>query len=144
MAKINAAVNLFAGAAVKPKETTQEQPPTVEINEADILPAPGNNPLTLDYFKILWHEGWHIDKATFKDAVFNTWEEVQRAFFILWQVNEKGQDGGYTKVKCEMKIKDNEADIFRVDITDKHFNGDFNPSLQHIAEYLVNEMEVNE
>ena len=35
----------------------------------------------------------------------SAWQEVQKAFYKLWEVNEKGQDGGYTKVKCEIKFK---------------------------------------
>ena len=119
-------------------ETPQEetQPEAVTINESDILPTPENNTLKLESLKIIWHEGKHIEGATFEDTTFNTWEEVQRAFFILWQVNEKGSEGGYTKVKCEIKIQGHETEICRVDITDKVNNGDFNPSTQHIVDYL--------
>ena len=40
-----------------------------------------------------------------EDLKYRDWQEVQEAFYKLWEVNEKGQDGGYTKVKCEIKFK---------------------------------------
>ena len=43
---------------------------------------------------------------------------------------------GYTKVKCEIKLKDSEVMIDRIDITNRIKNGDFNPSDMHILEYL--------
>lgn len=96
-----------------------------------------NTFLQLDYFKILWHEGRHIEGATFENTTFTTWYEVQKAFLKLWEVNEKGQDGGYSKVKCEIKLKGQEAQIDRIDITNKIENGDFNPSQENICEYIV-------
>lgn len=128
-----AAAEMLINAGYEVKEI---QPEDIIINESDILPTPENNTLKLESLKIIWHEGKHIEGATFEDTTFNTWEEVQRAFFILWQVNEKGSEGGYTKVKCEIKIQGHETEICRVDITDKVNNGDFNPSTQHIADYI--------
>lgn len=96
-----------------------------------------NTFLQLDYFKILWHEGRHIEGATFENTTFTTWNEVQKAFLKLWEVNEKGQDGGYSKVKCEIKLKGQEAQIDRIDITNKIEDGDFNPSQENICEYIV-------
>lgn len=97
---------------------------------------PQTNVFILESFKILWHEGRHIEGATFEGHTFNNWEDVQKTFVKLWEVNEKGQNGGYTKVKCEMKLKDGELMTFRVDITDKIQNGDFNPSQEHIVTHL--------
>jgi len=96
-----------------------------------------NTFLQLDYFKILWHEGRHIEGATFENTIFTTWNEVQKAFLKLWEVNEKGQDGGYSKIKCEIKLKGQETQIDRIDITNKIENGDFNPSQENICEYIV-------
>ena len=61
---------------------------------------------------------------------------MQAAFVKLWEVNERGQDGGYTKVKCEIKFEGQEVIINRIDITDRINNGDFNPSQMHIVTYL--------
>lgn len=96
-----------------------------------------NTFLQLDYFKILWHEGRHIEGATFENTTFTTWNEVQKAFLKLWEVNEKGQEGGYSKVKCEIKLKNKGLMIDRIDITNKIENGDFNPSQENICEYIV-------
>ena len=104
--------------------------------ETPILPTPETNIFNLDYFKIIWHEGRHIEGATFENVIFKTWEEVQKAFIKLWEVNEKGQDGGYTKVKCEMKFTDMEVIVERIDITNKIGNGDFNPTQEHILSYI--------
>ena len=90
----------------------------------------------IEYFRIIWHEGRQIDGATFENATFENWEDVQKAFYILWQVNEQGQGGGYTKVKCEIKQPDKDTEIFRVDITDDNNSGDFNPSTEHIVSYI--------
>lgn len=136
----------------QPAETTTQQEQTgqplpelneeeknaeaVKINEADILPTPENNTLNLDHFKIIWHEGRHIPGATFENTTLTTWEDVQRTFLILWQVNEKGSGGGYTKVKFEIKLQSQEPEICRIDITDKVNNGDFNPSFQHVSDYI--------
>ena len=95
-----------------------------------------NEALTLESFKILWHEGRHIEGAIFEGATFTDWQEVQKAFFKLWEVNEKGSDGGYTKVKCEIKLKGSDLITVRIDITNRIKNGDFNPSDVHILEYL--------
>ena len=122
----------------------EEEAPQIAVNESDILPTPTNNPFNLESFKIIWHEGRHIENATFTDTTFTTWEEVQRAFYILWLVNEKGQDGGYSKVKCEIKLTGEEADICRIDITNKVNNGDFNPSCEHITTYLQSMFEPTE
>lgn len=54
----------------------------------------------------------------------------------MWEVNERGSDGGYTKVKCEFKFVDQERIINRIDITNRVNNGDFNPSQEHIVTYL--------
>lgn len=104
--------------------------------ETPILATPQTNVFILESFKIIWHEGRHIEGAIFTDTTFYNWEDVQKAFVKLWEVNEKGQGGGYTKVKCEMKFKGSEIIIDRIDITDKIKNGDFNPSDEHIVAYL--------
>lgn len=96
-----------------------------------------NTFLQLDYFKILWHEGSHIEGATFENTIFTTWNEVQKAFLKLWEVNEKGQNGGYSKVKCEIKLKNKGLMVDRIDITNKIENGDFNPSQENICEYII-------
>lgn len=106
-------------------------PPSPEVPQ-----EPKGNFLQLESFKILWHEGRQT--PNFEGSVFNTWQEVQQAFFELWEVNEKGQDGGYTKVKTEIKLKDSEPFVYRFDITNRINNGDFNPSIEHITTYLLN------
>lgn len=111
-------------------------PSTVEtIEEAEIIEeTPTGKALNLEYFKILWHEGHQ--NPDFTGAIFTEWQEVQKAFYKLWEVNEKGQNGGYTKVKCEIKFKGFEAVTDRIDITSRVNNGDFNPSQMHVLEYL--------
>ena len=105
------------------------------IEEAEIIEeTPTGKDLSLEYFKILWHEGHQNPNYT--DAIFTNWQEVQKAFYKLWEVNEKGQDGGYTKVKCEIKFKGVDAVTDRIDITNRVNNGDFNPSQMHVLEYL--------
>lgn len=126
----------------KQKDIAQQKENNIfNIEDSQILLTPTNNKIELEYFKIIWHEGRHIEGATFENCIFNTWEDVQRAFFILWKVNESDSNGGYTKVKVEMKITGEDSQTFRIDITNRHFNGDFNPSLQHITEYIKDEGE---
>lgn len=112
----------------------------VQEVEAEILPilndSTGKKVYILEYFKIIWHEGRHIEGAIFEGATFTDWQEVQKAFFKLWEVNEKGSDGGYTKVKCEIKLKGSDLITDRIDITNRIKNGDFNPSDMHIVEYI--------
>lgn len=121
--------------------TEPEQPQILALPEPEatepetvILPTPSTNIFILDYFKILWHEGHQ--NPNFENTTFTTWEDVQTAFVKLWEVNERGSGGGYTKVKCEMKFLDQEIIITRIDITDRINNGDFNPSQMHIVTYL--------
>jgi len=123
------------------EETTETEPGTLETQspeisypETVILPTPKTNIFNLEYFKIIWHEGYQ--NPSYQNITFKTWEEVQAAFVKLWEVNEKGSGGGYTKVKCEMKFLGQEIIINRIDITDKINNGDFNPSQMHIVTYL--------
>lgn len=125
-------------------EPEQKQDETQDFENLEVLPTPENSPLQLEYFKIIWHEGRHIPNATFENITFQTWAEVQKAFTILWFVNEKGSGGGYTKVKCEIALKDQTPETVRIDITDKASNGDFNPSLQHISDYLTDDEEMSE
>ena len=103
------------------------------IEEAEIIEeTPTGKALSLEYFKILWHEG--KQNPYFTGAIFTDWQEVQKVFYKLWEVNEKGQNGGYTKVKCEIKFKGVEAVTDRIDITNRVNNGDFNPSQRHVLE----------
>lgn len=113
-----------------------------EHQEAQILPSQINNTLQLDSFKILWHEGYQ--SPSYEGAIFTNWADVQRAFYTLWERNEKGQGGGYTKVKCEIKLQGKPAEVCRVDITDRPESGDFCPSVQHIADYLTPLIEEEE
>lgn len=118
-------------------QPTQEQTAIIEqIQEVEAIEEI-NTFLQIDYFKILWHEGRHIEGATFENTIFSTWEEVQKALLKLWEVNEKGQTGGYTKVKYEIKLKGQETQTDRIDITNNINNGDFNPSQQNICDYLI-------
>lgn len=100
---------------------------------AQLIPTPETK-YNLESLTILWHEGKKY--PNYENKVFSNWEEIHKAFFILWAVNEKGQDAGYSKVKIRLKLAMAEPMEFRIDITDKEFNGDFNPSLQHICDYL--------
>lgn len=116
-----------------------QEPETLQAEEIQEIPGPPpaiNKALTLESFKILWHEGRHIEGVIFEGAIFTDWQEVQKAFFKLWEVNEKGSDGGYTKVKCEIKLKGSDLITYRIDITNRIKNGDFNPSDMHIVEYI--------
>lgn len=118
------------------------QAPKKEITDAKeiietfkLVPKVEDTP-PLNYFTILWHEGNHIEGATFENTTFYNWQDIQSAFFKLWEVNEKGQDGGYTKVKCTIKIEGKQECTTRVDITNKVGNGDFNPNSANIVDYL--------
>lgn len=121
--------------------TEPEQPqilalaaPEVTEPKTVILPTPQTSVFILEYFKILWHEGHQ--NPNYENRTFYNWHDIQTAFVKLWEVNEKGQNGGYTKVKCEMKFLNQEVIIDRIDITDRINNGDFNPSQMHIVTYL--------
>ena len=116
-----------------PKSETIQQP--AQLPTKANFDTPEDAP-QIEYFRIIWHEGRQINGATFENATFENWEDVQKAFYILWQVNEQGQGGGYTKVKCEIKQPDKDTEIFRVDITDDNNSGDFNPSTEHIVSYI--------
>jgi len=116
-------------------EVSQQTKEIAKIQDVEIIKeTPTGKALNLEYFKILWHEGHQT--PNFNDAVFTDWQEVQNAFFQLWERNEKGQNGGYTKVKCEIKFKNEEVLTDRIDITNRSNNGDFNPSEIHILQYL--------
>ena len=121
---------------IKPKQPEILALPAPEITEPEtvILETPQTDFFILEYFKIIWHEGHH--QPDFENKTFTTWEDVQTTFVKLWEVNERGQNGGYTKVKCEIKFLDQEIIINRIDITDRINNGDFNPSQMHIVTYL--------
>jgi hypothetical protein len=105
----------------------------------EVLPTPPHS-YKLEYLTILWHEGYQ--KPSFEKVTFNDWENIQSAFTQIWDTNEKGSEGGYTKVKVELKLQNMEAMTFRVDITNKINNGDFNPSACHIVDYLRNDLEI--
>jgi ribosomal protein S28E/S33 len=124
-------------------ETTEPEQPQIlalpapkidVINYPSEKETPKTNIFKLEYFKIIWHEGHQT--PNFENTTFTNWEDIQKAFETLWIVNEKGQGGGYTKVKCEIKFIDQERIINRIDITDRVNNGDFNPSHEHIISYL--------
>jgi len=137
--KLEAVKAYFLEATQKNGEQQPEEPKAEEtapptLHTQPNFETPSTNIFMIEYFKILWHEGFQ--EPNYTNAIFTTWEEVQTAFLNLWESNEKGQDGGYTKVKCEMKFKDQEVIIDRIDITNKINNGDFNPSQIHILSYL--------
>lgn len=138
LAEVTAALTQDAEPQQQPEntETEPEAQPQLTEPEKPNFPTPETNVFKLDYFKIIWHEGRHIEGATFDNTTFDNWDDVQKAFYKLWETNEKGQNGGYTKVKCEMKFKDQERIVDRIDITDRINNGDFNPSREHIVTYL--------
>lgn len=121
------------------KEALKEYQESQETPAPEMLQIPQGVNLELEAFTIIWHEGYQV--PSYEGKTFTDWDTLQRVFYNLWDVNEKGQDGGYTKVKCKMKLKDTPEEIFRIDITDKAFNGDFNPSLQHIIEYIAQNMD---
>jgi len=114
--------------------------PVEEMEQKAATPIETQN-LTIKELKIIWHEGHH-DKAFFEGAIFTNLMEAQKAFFKLWEVNEKGQDGGYTKVKVEVSFNEiTGTHSTRVDITNKIDNGDFNPTQEHIFNYLKKEID---
>jgi uncharacterized FlaG/YvyC family protein len=120
------------------EEIKQLHEPEVIINDSDIIKTPPTNTLKLDTFTIIWHEG--KQNPSFEGATFTDWDEVQRAFFTIWSHNEKGQDGGYTKVKCSIKLEGKETETCRINITSRINNGDFNPSQENIVPYIVNNL----
>ena len=142
--KLEAVENYFAQYEDKaPEEPTE--PANIEADDKQPnFETPQTEVFILESFKIIWHEGKQT--PNFEGKIFTTWEEVQKAFYKLWEMNEKGQDGGYTKVKVEMKFKGQEIIINRIDITNKINNGDFNPSNEHILTYLqtIEEEETTE
>lgn len=120
------------------QETQPAQEPEITISDSDIIQAPATNTLKLDTFTIIWHEG--KQNPSFEGVAFTDWNEVQKAFFTLWTHNEKGEDGGYTKVKCSIKLEGEEPETCRIDITNRINNGDFNPSQENIISYIVNNL----
>lgn len=125
-------------AAKKPEpepEPVEEPTPPPTPEPLPIIPTPKTNPYKLEYLKIIWHEG-HQNPG-YEGVIFTDWDEVQKAFADLWERNERGQDGGYTKVKVEIKFQDSDDTyIDRIDITSRINNGDFNPSQEHITTHL--------
>lgn len=108
----------------------------------EVKPETETQILTLKGLQIIWHEGRHIEGATFEGCTFTTWQDAQKAFFKLWEVNEKGQEGGYTKVKVELSFNEMEGKhTTRVDITNSIDNGDFNPTQEHIFNYIKPEID---
>jgi len=126
----------------KVEEVQEVSTEEIKNDEFIIISSPLNNPFNLEYFKIIWHEGKQT--PNFEGAIFSSWDELQKAFYLIWDANERGNDGGYTKVKVEFKQVNQEAEIFRVDITNKTNNGDFNPSEKHIINYLIELQEEEE
>lgn len=113
--------------AIKQAEKQQPTEPTPQAEQP--------KGYTLEYLKIRYHEGRQT--PDFTNAIFYNWQDIQNAFFQLWEANEKGQDGGYTKVGTELKFKEDEAaHTPRIDITNRMNNGDFNPSQQDIKDYI--------
>lgn len=119
----------------RPRKDAEPTPPPTPQAQPETVP-------NLDYFTILWHEGHHV--PNFENTIFTNWDTIQEAFLKLWEVNEKGQDGGYTKVKCKIKLTGKAEFITRVDITNRIGNGDFNPSDEHITHYLIDAIEAAE
>lgn len=114
------------------KVEAKDELKSVEVKQED--PKQTKN-LTLKSFKIVWHEGKRTPDYT--NASFNNWLDVQNAFFNIWDANERGEDGGYTKVKIEMCFNEMEAPaVDRIDVTNGENNGDFNPSLQKVWDYI--------
>lgn len=142
--KLEAVKNYFE--SITPQEQGTEEPKEQESqvghpqreeftpHTAPNIPTPDPNILPLEYFTILWHEGRAV--PDYNGQTFRNWDEVQTAFFNLWEANEKGEGGGYTKVKIKIKITNSDEHTNRIDITDKVNNGDFNPSQMHIVTYL--------
>lgn len=118
--------------ATKQVEKQQATEPTPQAEQAQTEQPKG---YTLEYFRIRYHEGRQT--PDFTNTIFYSWQDIQDAFFKLWEANEKGQEGGYTKVGIELKFKEDEAaHTPRIDITNRINNGDFNPSQQDIKEYI--------
>lgn len=115
--------------AMKQAEKQQATEPTPQAEQ--------HKGYALEYLKIRYHEGRNT--PDFTNAIFYNWQDIQNAFFQLWEANEKGQGGGYTytKVGIELKFKEDEAaHTTRIDITNRINNGDFNPSQQDIKDYI--------
>ena len=117
--------------------------PEPQPEPAKVIPTPQNN-YQIESFKIIWHEGRHIEGAIFENTTFYNWEDIQNAFLKLWEVNERHSEGGYTKVKCEIKFLGKDEIITRIDITNRIKNGNFNPSDEHIVSYLQSQEEPEE
>jgi len=121
------------------KDAAPTPPPQAEPTPKATPAETGHN---LEYFTILWHEGYQV--PNYENTLFINWDTIQEAFFKLWEVNEKDQDGGYTKVKCKIKLTGKAEFITRVDITNRIGNGDFNPTDEHITHYLIDAIEAAE
>lgn len=117
------------------QEVSTEETKQAEVKHLNVLPIPQNNMYKLESLKIIWHEG--LQNPSFEGATFTNWDDIQAAFLMLWDANESTNDlGGYTKVKVELKFINKEPQTFRIDITNKINNGDFNPSQEHIITHL--------
>lgn len=117
------------------QEVSTEETKQAEIKPLKVLPIPQSNKYKLESLKIIWHEG--LQTPSFEGKTFNNWDDIQAAFLMLWDVNESNNNlGGYTKVKIELKFINEDPQTFRVDITNKINNGDFNPLQEHIITHL--------
>jgi hypothetical protein len=93
--------------------------------------------LNLINVSIDWHEGKQGKGQCF-NGNYTNWGDLQCAFFKIWQINEKNQNGGYTKVKLTFQFEgEPHTNTVRGDVTDKINNGDFNPSQQQIFNYVA-------
>jgi hypothetical protein len=111
---------------------------TATKDGAKLIPTP-ETIYNLESLTILWHEGKMY--PNYENKIFSSWDDVQTAFLILWAVNERGKDAGYSKVKVKLKLLMAAPQEFRIDITDKEFNGYFNPSKMHIVTYVQSIMK---
>jgi hypothetical protein len=110
------------------------------VEELNAIATPPNT-MNLESFKIIWHEG--RQNPSYEGAIFTNWEDVQKAFTNIWAANEKDNfSGGYTKVKIQIKLKGEDIqNPTRLDVTNKIFNGDFNPSQEHIISHLLDDKD---
>jgi polyhydroxyalkanoate synthesis regulator phasin len=109
--------------AIENVEEVKEQIQSIENQPSNLIP--------IDFIEIVYNEGT-IDVS----GKYSTWDGLTNA---LKEVHEAWRDNGglgYNKVKIKVQFSDGMTLLERVDIGDSD-NGDFDPNLKNVADYLV-------
>lgn len=117
--------------STEPKKQVQKSStePQKKVNFAD------SKLLGIEKITILWHEG----TGEFDEKEYSSYESLQKDFVKIFNTsygNNKKYQGGYTKVKIEITFVDGLKITERIDVS-PDAEGDFNPTINKIENYLV-------